>query len=65
VRDGVKTEQYTLGSYDIIHVLESDLSYHLWNKSTYSLEGKSSLHPQPMKGGTHHPSTYENGFFSP
>jgi hypothetical protein len=27
--------------------------------------GKSLLHSQSMRARTHHPPTYENGFFSP
>jgi hypothetical protein len=31
----------------------------------YNFFGKSLLHPQPTRVGTHHPPTYENGFFTP
>jgi ribonuclease HI len=36
-----------------------------WLRCITSKKGKSLIHPQPMRVGTHHPLTYENGFFTP
>jgi hypothetical protein len=38
---------------------------HILQRFTYFSMEKVYFTPRPMKGGTHHPSTYENGFFSP